>query len=86
MAQLRKRQTANAAAGRWVSDPMVRLLFKSGPPLPAQQGHMPPFPFQSLDEMHAAWLEVRDTLLPELRDELAATGGEPWAEREWGAT
>ncbi len=86
MAQLRKRQSTNAAAGRWVSDPMVRLLFKAGPPLPAQQGHMAPFPFESLDEMHAAWLEVRDTLLPQLRDELGSTAGEPWAEREWGAS
>jgi hypothetical protein len=45
---------------------------------------MPPFPFGSLDEMHATWLEVRASLLPELRAELAGSGQEPWAEREWG--
>ncbi len=83
MAQLRKRN-AQTSSGRWVSDPMARLLFKSGPPLPAQQGHMPPFPFASLEEMHEAWLEIRDALLPELRAELRDSG-EPWAEREWGA-
>jgi hypothetical protein len=80
MARLQKRKS-QAGSGRWVTDPMARLLFKSGPPLPAQQGGMPPFPFASLDEMHEAWLEVREALLPELRTELA---GEPWAEREWG--
>jgi hypothetical protein len=84
MARLQKRKT-QAGSGRWVTDPMARLLFKGGPPLPAQQGHMPPFPFASLDEMHEAWLEVRDSLLPELRSELAGSEmTEPWAEREWG--
>lgn len=83
MAQLRKRETGDEAAG-WVHDPMARLLFKAGPPMPAQQGLIPPFPFESLDAMRAAWLEVRSTLLPELHDELGA-GVEPWAEREWGA-
>jgi hypothetical protein len=85
MARLRKR-TSQAASGRWTTDPMVRLLFKVGPPMPAQQGHMPPFPFESLEEMHETWLQVRESLLPELRAELAETGSEPWAEREWGAT
>ena len=47
---------------------------------------MPPFPFESLEEMHETWLQVRESLLPELRAELAETGSEPWAEREWGAT
>jgi hypothetical protein len=83
MAQLRKRETSDEAAG-WVHDPMARLLFRSGPPLPAQQGLMPPFPFESLDAMRAAWLEVRSTLLPEFQDE-AGDGTQPWAEREWGA-
>ena len=83
MAQLRKRN-AETSSSRWVNDPMARLLFKSGPPMPAQQGHMPPFPFASLDEMHEAWLQIRAALLPELRAELGDSG-EPWAEREWGA-
>ena len=83
MAQLRKRETADEAAG-WVRDPMARLLFKSGPPLPAQQGLMAPFPFESLDAMRAAWLEVRSTLLPEFQDEVG-DDTQPWAEREWGA-
>jgi hypothetical protein len=83
MARLQKRKS-QAGSGRWVTDPMARLLFKAGPPLPAQQGHMPPFPFGSLDEMHATWLEVRASLLPEFRAELAGSGQEPWAEREWG--
>ncbi|MBV8950529.1 MAG: hypothetical protein JOZ99_06625 [Actinobacteria bacterium] len=84
MAQLRKRNV-QAGSGKWVTDPMARLLFKSGPPLPAQQGLMPPFPFASLDEMHDAWRDVRDALLPELRAELRDAGADPWAEREWGA-
>jgi hypothetical protein len=84
MARLQKRK-AQAGSGRSVTDPMARLLFKAGPPMPAQQGHMPPFPFASLDEMHATWLEVRASLLPELRAELGDSGQEPWAEREWGA-
>lgn len=84
MAQLRKRNV-QTGSNKWVNDPMARLLFKAGPPLPAQRGVMPPFPFASLDEMHEAWRELRDALLPELRAELAESGSEPWAEREWGA-
>jgi hypothetical protein len=71
-------------ASRWVSDPMARLLFKAGPPAPALQGVMPPFPFESIDEMQATWFEARDRLLPELRAELGPDK-EPWAERTWGA-
>jgi hypothetical protein len=85
MPQIRKRSTRVASEGsRWITDPMARLLFKAGPPAPAQQGVMPPFPFESLDQMRAAWLDAREALLPELRAELA-TGAQPWAEREWGA-
>jgi hypothetical protein len=86
MPQIRKRSTRVASeTSRWVTDPMARLLFKSGPPAPAREGVMPPFPFESLAQMRDAWLEARDALLPELRAELASTGAEPWAEREWGA-
>lgn len=84
MAQLRKR-TASSDSGQWLSDPMARLLFKAGPPQPAQQGQMPPFPFESLEEMRAAWLEVRAEMLPELVAELGPEGGAPWAEAEWSA-
>lgn len=86
MAQIRKQPSRdNSKSSRWVSDPMARLLFRTGPPVPARRGQMPPFPFESLDQMREAWLEVRDALLPELRTDLAPTGGEPWAEREWGS-
>ncbi|HZJ26357.1 MAG TPA: hypothetical protein VFF40_04975 [Acidimicrobiia bacterium] len=84
MAQLRKRP-ASSDSSRWVTDPMARLLFKVGPPRPAQQGQMPPFPFESLDQMRDAWFEVRAALLPDLLNELGPEGGEPWAEGTWGA-
>ena len=84
MPQMRK-QSAGAEGSRWISDPMARLLFKVGPPAPALQGHMPPFPFDSLEKMREAWFASRVALLPELRAEMGPTGGEPWAERTWGA-
>jgi hypothetical protein len=86
MPQIRKRSTRVASeSSRWVTDPMARLLFKSGPPAPVREGVMPPFPFESLDQMRDTWFEVRDVLLPELRAELTSSGAEPWAEREWGS-
>jgi hypothetical protein len=86
MPQIRKRSTRVASeSSRWVTDPMARLLFKSGPPAPVREGAMPPFPFESLDQMRDAWFEARDALLPELRAELGSSGAEPWAEREWGS-
>lgn len=85
MPQIRKTPAQPGAEGsRWISDPMARLLFKAGPPAPTLQGHMPPFPFDSMDQMQATWFAARDVLLPELRKELGA-GKEPWAERTWGA-
>ncbi len=84
MPQVRK-ESAGSEGSRWISDPMARLLFKAGPPAPALQGHMPPFPFDSLEQMQAAWYASREVLLPQLRLELGAGGSEPWAERTWGA-
>ncbi|MCH8986464.1 MAG: acetylglutamate kinase [Acidobacteria bacterium] len=40
---------------------------------------------ESLEEMRAAWLEVRAEMLPELVAELGPEGGAPWAEAEWSA-
>ncbi|MCU1456663.1 MAG: hypothetical protein JWL73_755 [Actinomycetia bacterium] len=84
MPQIRKTPAQPGGEGsRWVSDPMARLLFKAGPPAPALQGVMPPFPFESLEQMRATWLAERETLLPALRNEMGGDK-EPWAERTWG--
>jgi hypothetical protein len=66
--------------GNWSGDPLARMLFVNGPPPQARDGGQPPIPFATLDEMRAAWIEVREQLLPVLTRD----GKVPWAERQWG--
>ncbi len=70
----------NKSVDTWVSDPLARLLFVNGPPMPARNGDQPPIPFSSLDEMREVWLEVRERILASM----GSSGQVPWAEREWG--
>lgn len=70
----------NKSVTSWVNDPLARLLFVNGPPMPARSGEQPPIPFASLEEMRQVWLEVRDQVLASM----GSSGQVPWAEREWG--
>ncbi len=70
----------NKSVDNWVSDPLARLLFVNGPPMPARTGEQPPIPFASLDEMREVWFTVRERILASI----PAAAPVPWAEREWG--
>ena len=70
----------NKSVDTWVSDPLARLLFVNGPPMPARDGSQPPIPFASLEEMRDVWLDVRERILASM----GSSGQVPWAEREWG--